>query len=207
MSQSKSSKQWLQEHFSDQYVKAAQSAGYRSRSAFKLLEIQEKDHLIRPGMTVVDLGAAPGGWSQVVVKLLKGKGRVFALDILPMAPISGVEFIQGDFREEETLQLLLQKIGQRPVDVVISDMAPNISGIKAADQAGIIYLAELAFDLVRYVLKTEGTFLVKIFQGAEFQEYLQLLRKHFRRVVIRKPAASRGRSPEIYILATGFKKV
>ena len=204
MSHSKSSKQWLKEHFSDQYVKEAQKAGYRSRSAFKLLEMQEKNRFIHQGMTIIDLGAAPGGWSQVVVELLKGKGRIVALDILPMDEIPGVDIIKGDFREEETFKTLLETIGDQKVDLILSDMAPNLSGIKVTDQSRIIYLAELAFDLVKLVLKPGGTFLVKLFQGAEFQEYLKLIRENFKQTSIQKPKASRNRSSENYIFARGF---
>lgn len=205
MPKSKSSKRWLREHFQDKYVKQAQKGGYRARSAFKLLEIQQKDHLIKPGMVVVDLGAAPGGWSQVVAELLKGKGSVFALDILPMEPLRGVEFIQGDFREEKVMQGLLQRMQQNKADLVLSDMAPNISGIVISDQARAMYLAELALDFAKLVLKPGGNFLVKVFQGADFEEFLKNMRACFTKVVTRKPQASRGRSKEIYLLGKDLR--
>lgn len=205
MVKSKSSKRWLKEHFKDKYVKQAQQSGYRARSAFKLLEIQQKDHLVKPDMIVVDLGAAPGGWSQVVIEILKGKGKIFALDILPMEPISGVDFIQGDFREEQVMRKLLNYMQQQKADLVLSDMAPNISGIKATDQARAMYLAELALDFAKHVLKPGGNFLVKVFQGADFEEFLKDMRKCFAKVVTRKPQASRGRSTEIYLLGKEFK--
>jgi 23S rRNA (uridine2552-2'-O)-methyltransferase len=205
MTKSKSSKRWLREHFRDKYVKQAQKGGYRARSAFKLLEIQQKDHLIKPGMVVVDLGAAPGGWSQVVVELLKGKGKVFALDILPMEPIVGVEFIQGDFREEKVIQRLLDSMQMQKADLVLSDMAPNISGINVADQARAMYLAEVALDFAKVVLKPGGNFLVKVFQGADFEEFLKNMRACFTKVVTRKPQASRGRSKEVYLLGKDLK--
>ena len=205
MTKSKSSKRWLREHFQDKYVRQAQKGGYRARSAFKLLEIQQKDHLIKPGMIVVDLGAAPGGWSQVVVELLKGKGSVFALDILPMEPLRGIEFIQGDFHEEKVAQELLQRMQGQKADLVLSDMAPNISGIAVADQARAMYLAELALDFAKLVLKPGGNFLVKVFQGADFEEFLKNMRACFAKVITRKPQASRGRSKEVYLLGKDFK--
>lgn len=205
MAKSKSSKRWLREHFQDKYVRKAQKGGYRARSAFKLLEIQQKDNLIKPSMIVVDLGAAPGGWSQVVVELLKGKGAVFALDILPMEPIAGVFFLQGDFSEEKVTQELLQKMRLQKADLVLSDMAPNISGINVADQARAMYLAELALDFAKEVLKPGGNFLVKVFQGADFEEFLKNMRKSFAKVITRKPKASRGRSKEIYLLGKDYK--
>ncbi|MGD9107869.1 MAG: 23S rRNA (uridine(2552)-2'-O)-methyltransferase RlmE [Gammaproteobacteria bacterium] len=205
MARSKSSKRWLREHFDDKYVKQAQKGGYRARSAFKLLEIQQKDHLIQSGMIIVDLGAAPGGWSQVVIEILKGKGKVFALDVLPMESINGVEFIQGDFREEQVMHELLDCMQQQKADLVLSDMAPNISGIKATDQARAMYLAELALDFAKRVLKPGGNFLVKVFQGADFEEFLKAMRKNFSKVITRKPQASRDRSTEIYLLGREFK--
>jgi 23S rRNA (uridine2552-2'-O)-methyltransferase len=205
MPKSKSSKRWLREHFQDKYVKQAQKSGYRARSAFKLLEIQQKDHLIKPGMVIVDLGAAPGGWSQVVVELLKGKGKVFALDILPMEPITGVEFIQGDFGEEKVVQELLQRMQPTKADLVLSDILPNVSGIKVADQARAMYLAELALDFAKQILKPGGNFLVKVFQGADFEAFLKNMRSCFTKVVTRKPQASRDRSKEIYLLGKSFK--
>lgn len=201
----KSSRAWLKEHFTDPYVKQAQAKGYRARSAFKLLEIQQKDRLIKPGLTVVDLGASPGGWCQVIQELLKKKGRLFALDILPMDPIDGVDFIQGDFKEEAVFQQLIEKVGAHQVDVVLSDMAPNTSGVKAVDIPRSIYLAEIAFDFARRVLKQNGTFLVKVFQGEGFDDYLKFLRKSFKTIKIRKPQSSRDRSREIYLLCVGFQ--
>ncbi|MEX2469969.1 MAG: 23S rRNA (uridine(2552)-2'-O)-methyltransferase RlmE [Pseudohongiellaceae bacterium] len=205
MARSKSSKQWLQEHFSDRYVKRSQEEGYRSRASFKLLEIQDKDQLIRPGMTVVDLGAAPGGWSQVAAELVGESGRVVASDILPMDGLPGVDFVQGDFTEIEVLEHLLTRIEDDGVDLVISDMAPNLSGMKGIDQPRAMHLAELALDLARSVLKPEAYFLVKVFQGEGFDAYRRDLQDSFRQVKSRKPGASRQRSRELYLLATGFK--
>lgn len=201
MPQTKSSKLWLTEHFSDSYVKEAKNLGYRSRSAFKLLEIQKKDNIVKPGMTIVDLGASPGGWSQVAVKLLKGNGQIIALDILNMEDIERVDFIQGDFREENVLKKLSEKINNTQIDLVMSDMSPNISGIKSKDQASMIYLAELALEFAKQNLKQNGTFLVKLFQGQDSQEYLKTLKDNFKNVYIRKPKSSRNRSSEIYLLA------
>ena len=207
MSRSKTSKRWLREHFDDVYVKKAQQDGYRSRAAYKLLELQEKDRLIKPGMTVLDLGAAPGGWSQVAAKLVGHKGMVIASDILSIDPIAGVEFLQGDFQEEEVYQKLLEIIGDRPVDLVISDMAPNMSGVDAVDQPRAMYLAELALEMATQVLKQDGVFVVKVFQGAGFQEYRKALQGRFTSLTTRKPEASRPRSKEIYLLAKGFRGV
>ncbi|MEZ5584835.1 MAG: 23S rRNA (uridine(2552)-2'-O)-methyltransferase RlmE [Candidatus Competibacteraceae bacterium] len=204
MSRSKSSKRWLQEHFSDPYVQQAQQQGYRSRAVFKLKEIQDKDRLLKPGMTVIDLGAAPGGWSQLAAQLVGGKGRVIALDRLAMEPLGGVEFIQGDFHEQATYDQLLQRLGGRTVDLVISDMAPNISGVKAADQAGSVYLAELAFDFAKHSLRQGGDLLVKVFQGQGFDPLFKELRRHFASVVSRKPKSSRSRSAEVYLLARNY---
>lgn len=204
MVKSKSSRRWLKEHFEDPYVKLAQQKGYRSRATFKLLEIQEKDKLISKGMTVVDLGAAPGGWAEMAVKLVGEQGKVFALDILPMAPIPGVEFIQGDFTDPEVFENLLQLVDNRQVDLVISDIAPNISGVNVVDQPRAMYLAELAAEFAKNVLKQGGAFLVKVFQGAGFEEYLKATRQEFSKVQIRKPKSSRTRSKEVYILAKGF---
>jgi len=201
VARTKSSRRWLDEHFNDPYVKRAQQDGYRSRAVYKLLEIQEKDHLLRPGMTVVDLGAAPGGWSQVAAPLVGAKGRIVALDILPMDALPDVEFIQGDFREEEVLDALLARLGDARVDLVMSDMAPNISGMKAVDQPRSMYLAELALDMALRVLAPGGDFLVKVFQGEEYDAYLREVRKRFGKVLIRKPKASRPRSREVYVLA------
>lgn len=204
MARSKSSKQWLDRHFDDPYVKKAQEEGWRSRAVYKLLEIQEKDNLIRPGMTIVDLGAAPGGWSQVVAYLTKGEGKLFALDILPMDGVAGVEFIEGDFREDSVLEQLQSALNGCEVDLVLSDMAPSMSGQKQIDQPRMMYLAELAFDFALKNLATDGDFLLKIFQGADFDQYMQELRRHFRKVIIRKPAASRPKSREVYLLGRGF---
>lgn len=207
MRKKSSSRRWLAEHHSDPYVKQAREAGYRSRATFKLQQIQQKDRLIRPGMTVVDLGAAPGGWSQYAVTLLKGHGRVVAMDILPMDPIGGVEFIEGDFREESCLEQLRQLINGQSVDLVLSDLAPNMSGIEASDQARSVYLAELALDFCREVLKPGGGLLIKLFQGEGFDAYLKLLRTAFASVQIRKPDASRDRSREVYLLARNYRLV
>jgi 23S rRNA (uridine2552-2'-O)-methyltransferase len=204
MARSKSSKRWLSEHFDDEYVRRAQQEGHRSRAIYKLIEIQQKDHILRPGMTVIDLGAAPGGWSEYAVGKLGGKGRLIALDILPMEPIPGVTLIQGDFREDEVLEQLLRVIEAEGADLVISDMAPNISGMEVVDIPRSYYLAELALDLARQVLKPGGGLLTKLFQGEGFDVYQKELKRSFKRVVIRKPKASRARSREIYALATGF---
>lgn len=200
-----SSKAWMHEHINDEFVKRAQKEGYRARAAYKLIEIDDKDRLIKPGMTIVDLGATPGSWSQVVVQRLKGQGRVIALDLLEMQPISGVEFIQGDFREDAVLKLLEEKLNKNKVDLVIADMAPNISGIADVDQAGAAYLTELALDFSQAWLKPNGNFLVKVFVGAGFDEILQNMRQLFDKVVTRKPKASRGRSSEVYLLGLGLK--
>lgn len=197
----KSSRRWLQEHFSDTYVKQAQQLGYRSRAVYKLLELQERDRLFKPGMTVVDLGAAPGGWTQVVTQAVGQKGRVIALDILPMEPVPGAEFILGDFSEEAVLDELFECLGDSQVDWVLSDMAPNLSGIDSVDQPRSIALAELALDLAVRVLGNKGGFLVKVFQGEGFDSFLLSVRQHFKKVIIRKPKASRERSREVYVLA------
>ena len=198
---SKSKSHWLKRHFSDIYVKRAQQEGYRCRAVYKLLEIQQKDNIIQPGMTVVDLGAAPGGWSELVVKLLKGRGKVFAVDILPMDPIDGVDFLQGDFRQQDVLDSLLSKIPDDKVDVVLSDMAPNIGGISVVDQMRAMHLAELALDLADKILKKGGVFLVKVFHGEGFDDFLKRLRESYSKVVTRKPDASRKESREVYLLA------
>lgn len=200
MKRSKTSKQWMNEHVNDPYVQRAQKEGYRSRAAYKLLEIDERDHLFKPGMVVVDLGATPGGWSQVAAARVGQGGKVIALDLLPLHPIPGVEFIQGDFREDSVLGQLEEKLGGRKVGLVISDMAPNISGIGVADQARAMELAELALDFSVRHLNPGGTFLVKIFQGVGFEDYVKLMRSHFGRVLTRKPKASRDRSSELYLL-------
>lgn len=205
MARSKSSARWLREHFTDEYVKRAQQEGYRSRAVYKLLEIDEKDRLLRPGMTVVDLGAAPGGWSQLAARLVRGQGAVVALDLLPMEPVPGVEFVEGDFREVAVLERLLDALGGRPVDLVLSDMAPNASGIKAVDQSRGMYLAELALDFSRRCLRPGGDFLVKVFQGEGFDAFLKDLRAAFASIVSRKPRASRARSAEQYLLARNYR--
>ncbi len=203
MSSHRSKRRWLDEHHNDDFVKRAQREGYRSRAVYKLLEIQERDRILKPGQCVVDLGAAPGGWSQVAQNCVGRKGRVIALDILPMEPIAHVEFIQGDFREEEVLDTLTSVLAARTVDLVISDMAPNISGMTAIDQPRAMLLTELALDLARRVLRPDGDMLVKMFQGEGTDDYLRELRQCFRRVIIRKPKASRPRSREVYVLARG----
>ncbi|MFZ1491904.1 MAG: 23S rRNA (uridine(2552)-2'-O)-methyltransferase RlmE [Candidatus Competibacter denitrificans] len=205
MARSKSSNRWLQEHFADEYVRLAQQEGYRSRAVYKLLEIHQKDRLLRAGMTVVDLGAAPGGWSQLAAHHVGVQGSVIALDILPMEPLPGVEFIQGDFREAMVLDQLLEMLANRPVDLVISDMAPNTSGIKAVDQPRGMYLAELALDFAQKRLRPGGDFLVKVFQGEGFDPFLQNLRRMFAGVAPRKPKASRARSAEQYLLARNYR--
>ncbi|RUL72248.1 23S rRNA (uridine(2552)-2'-O)-methyltransferase RlmE [Dyella choica] len=205
MPRSKSSSRWLREHFDDVYVKKAQAEGLRSRAVFKLEELVDRDHLLKPGMRVVDLGAAPGGWSQLVRQRLGDSGTVVALDILPMQGIAGVDFLQGDFREESVLQALEQRLDGWKVDLVLSDMAPNMSGVALADQIRAMDLAELALDFCRHWLKPDGAFLIKLFQGTGFDDYLRSLRADFSRVSMRKPKASRARSREVYALATGFK--
>ncbi|KFZ31523.1 23S rRNA methyltransferase [Pseudidiomarina salinarum] len=202
---SASSSRWLQEHFSDHYVQKAQKQGLRSRAVFKLDEIQKRDKIIRPGMTVVDLGAAPGGWSQFVVEALNGQGQVIACDILPMDPIAGVDFLEGDFREEAVLQALLDRIGGKNVDVVLSDMAPNMSGNDNVDQPRGIYLVELALAMCHQVLKPNGSFVVKVFHGQGFEGFLKDVRAAFTTVRTRKPDSSRARSREVYLVATGYK--
>lgn len=203
MPRSKSSQRWLKEHFSDPFVKQAQSQGWRSRAVFKLEELLDRHRLLRPGMVVVDLGAAPGGWSQMVRQRLGDGGRVVALDILPMQSIAGVEWLQGDFREEAVVQSLRTMLGGSPADLVLSDMAPNMSGVDVADQARAMDLAELAHEFAAVHLKPGGAFLVKLFQGRGFDEYLKSLRAGYERVSIRKPKASRARSAEAYAVATG----
>lgn len=200
---SKSSQRWLREHFADPYVKKAQAQGLRSRAAFKLEELVERDRLLKPGMVVVDLGAAPGGWSQWVRQALGDGGRVIASDILEMPSLAGVEFLHGDFREDAVLSTLEMMLGDQPVDLVLSDMAPNMSGVDAVDQARVMHLAELAMEFADRHLRTGGTFLIKVFQGIGFDDYVRELRKRYARVSIRKPAASRKRSPEVYALAQG----
>ncbi len=201
MARSKSSRRWLNEHFDDPYVKLARQKGMRSRSVFKLLELQEKYQLIRPGMTVVDLGCAPGGWCQLTSSLLGNKGRTIGLDILPMEPLHGVDFILGDFTEDEPLRELEEALRGQAVDLVLSDMAPNMSGMATIDQAKAMYLAELALEFVKSHLKPGGNFVVKLFQGEDFDTYVREVRSLFRKVQARKPKASRPRSREVYLLA------
>ncbi|MDD5227497.1 MAG: 23S rRNA (uridine(2552)-2'-O)-methyltransferase RlmE [Methylococcales bacterium] len=205
MARTKSSTQWMQEHFDDEYVKMAKAQGYRSRAVFKLKEIHEKDKLIKAGMNIVDLGAAPGGWSQFARQLLGKNGRLVALDILPMEPIDDVDMIIGDFREESVLNELYAVLNNAPIHLVLSDMAPNMSGNKSTDQARSIFLGELALDTAKTVLSKNGVFLVKLFQGEGFETYFKEVQQAFTSVVIRKPKASRPRSNEVYILAKGFK--
>ena len=202
---SASSTRWLKEHFDDHFVQKAQKLGLRSRAAFKLEEINQQDKLIKPGMTVVDLGSAPGSWSQFCVGVVGGSGTIIACDILPMDPINGVSFLQGDFRDEAVLEALLSRINGQNVDVVLSDMAPNMSGNDTTDQARSIYLVELALDMCHKVLKPNGSFVVKVFQGDGFEQFLKDVRAAFSTVKIRKPDSSRARSRETYIVATGFK--
>lgn len=205
MARSGSSQRWLSEHFSDEYVKKAQEKGYRSRAVFKLEEIQSRDQLMRPGMTVVDLGAAPGGWSQFAAEKIGRNGRIIALDILPVEAIPGVEIIQGDFLEEEVFNRLLMALGDAPVDLVLSDMAPNMSGTRVVDQPRAMYLAELALDMARKVLRPGGAFVVKLFMGAGYDEYLRDARRSFASLSCRKPKASRDRSREVYLVGRNFK--
>lgn len=205
MARSKSSNDWMDEHFNDHYVMKAKEEGYRSRACYKLMEIDDKDKLMKPGMTVVDLGSAPGGWSQVAAKRVGDHGLVVASDILPMDGIAGVTFLQGDFTDEVVFDELMRVIGNRPVDLVISDMAPNMSGMSAVDQPSAMYLVELALDMARQVLKPGGNYAAKVFQGEGFDEYLKDMRSSFQKVVTRKPESSRARSREVYLVAKGFK--
>jgi 23S rRNA (uridine2552-2'-O)-methyltransferase len=205
MARSKSSHRWMQEHVNDPYVKQAQKDGYRSRASYKLIELNERDRLMRPGMLIVDLGSAPGGWSQVAGRIVGEKGRVIATDILPMDHVHNVDFIQGDFTDDAVFNQILEALGGRQPDLIISDIAPNISGIDSADQASSMYLVELALDMARKVLKPRGNFVAKVFQGSGSDAYLKELRKSFEKVSIRKPAASRPRSREVYVVAKGFK--
>jgi 23S rRNA (uridine2552-2'-O)-methyltransferase len=205
MAKTKSSRRWLDRHFSDPYVQRAQALGYRSRAAFKLLELQEKDRLLAPGMCVLDLGAAPGGWSQVAAGLVGAKGRVLAVDLLAIEALPGVTVIQGDFREEPVLDELMRTLDGAPIDVVLSDMAPNLSGIGAVDQPRSILLGELALDCARNVLKPGGAFVAKTFSGEGFDELIKEVRQSFRRVAARKPSASRNNSRESYLVAKGFR--
>ncbi len=207
MARSKTSQGWLKEHFNDPYVKMAQKDGYRSRASYKLLEIQERDRILRPGITVVDLGAAPGGWSQVTSRVIGDKGRLIASDILEMDSIPDVNFIQGDFTDDAVFAKILEAIGNQPVDLVISDMAPNMSGVRESDQPRAMYLCELALDLSSRVLRPGGDFLIKIFQGEGFDLYHKQVRQMFDKVQMRKPLSSRDRSREQYMLARGFRGV
>jgi 23S rRNA (uridine2552-2'-O)-methyltransferase len=204
VARSKSSSRWLKEHFDDPFVKMAQKDGYRSRASYKLLEVQEKDRILRPGMTVIDLGSAPGGWSQVTSRVIGDKGTLIASDILPMAAIADVTFIEGDFTEERVFNEIMDAVGNNPVDLVISDMAPNMSGVRTADQAAAMYLCELALDLASKVLRPGGDFLIKVFHGEGFDAYLRDVRSRFEKVQMRKPASSRDRSREQYLLARGM---
>ena len=204
MKKTKSSKAWMKDHVNDFYVKQAKKEGYRSRAAYKLLEISERDNLLKLGMTVVDLGATPGGWSQVAADKIGLSGRVFSLDVLEMRPLPRVTFIQGDFEEESTLVELRKNIRKKPIDLVISDMSPNITGIAISDQARCMYLAELALEFSMAQLNSDGNFLVKVFQGCGFEQFMKAMRMSFKKVVTRKPKASRDRSNEIYLL--GLKK-
>lgn len=205
MQKSKSSRSWLKEHFDDEFVKRSQKEGYRSRAVYKLQEIDDRDHLFRPGMTVIDLGAAPGGWSQYVSRKYKDKVRIIATDILPMEPLEHVEFLQGDFLEPDVMQQLLQILGEDHPALVMSDMSPNMSGMDVVDIPRAMYMAELALHLANQVLQPGGSLLVKVFQGEGFDTYLKAMRAQFTRVVQRKPKASRSRSRELYMLATGYK--
>ena len=202
---SASSSRWLKEHFDDKYANEARRKGYRSRAIFKIEEIQNKDNILKSGMTVVDLGAAPGGWSQYAAKIVGDEGQVIACDILPMDPISGVSFLQGDFREEAVLDALLERIQPDMVDVVMSDMAPNMAGNLSVDQPRAMYLVELALDMCHQTLATGGSFVVKVFQGEGFDEYVKQVREAFKVVKVRKPDSSRSRSREVFIVANGFK--
>ncbi|MCY9843711.1 23S rRNA (uridine(2552)-2'-O)-methyltransferase RlmE [Vibrio caribbeanicus] len=202
---SASSGRWLKEHFDDKYANEARKKGYRSRAYFKIEEIQNKDKLLKPNMTVVDLGAAPGGWSQFAAKIVGEKGQIIACDLLPMDPISGVSFLQGDFRDEAVLDALLERISPEMVDIVMSDMAPNIAGNNSVDQPRAMYLVELALDMCRQVLAPNGSFVVKVFQGEGFDNFVKEVRELFKVVKVRKPDSSRARSREVFIVATGYK--
>ena len=206
MSRSKSSKLWLQEHFDDQFVKQSQRDGYRSRASYKLIELLEKDRILRPGQSVLDLGSAPGGWSQVAADTVGDSGRVVASDILPMDSLAGVTFVQGDFTEQAVYDRIILALDGKPVDLVLSDMAPNISGMKDIDQPRIMHLADLALDIARSTLAPGGSLLVKVFQGEGIDQYREELKARFTAIKTRKPSASRDRSREIYLLATGFRE-
>ena len=205
MKRTRTSNAWLHEHVTDPYVQRAKAEGFRSRAAFKLMEIDDRDHLIRAGEVVVDLGATPGGWSQIAAKRMHGKGRVTALDLLEMEPLHGVEFIQGDFREDDVLQQLEAMLGGEKVGLVLSDMAPNMSGILVSDQARVMHLAELGLEFSRNWLKPGGAFLVKVFQGYGYEDFVREMKEVFKSVSTRKPDASRDRSAEVYLLGKGLK--
>lgn len=205
MGKSKSSKRWLREHHNDQFVQMSRQDGYRSRASYKLIEIQQRDRVFKPGMLVVDLGAAPGGWCQVAAEHIGGRGRIVASDILPMDSLGDVDFVQGDFTEDTVFDEILLRLGSDRADLVMSDMAPNMSGVRDVDQPRAMYLAELAADFAARVLQPGGDFLVKVFQGEGFDEYLRQLRASFKKVQSRKPDASRGRSREVYLLARDFR--
>ena len=205
MKRTRTSNAWLHEHVTDPYVQRAKAEGFRSRAAFKLMEIDDRDHLIRAGEVVVDLGATPGGWSQIAAKRMQGKGRVIALDLLEMEPLHGVEFIQGDFREDDVLQQLETLLGGEKVGLVLSDMAPNMSGILVSDQARVMHLAELGLEFSRNWLKPGGAFLVKVFQGYGYEDFVREMKEVFKSVSTRKPDASRDRSAEVYLLGKGLK--
>ncbi len=206
MKRTRTSKAWMHEHVTDPYVQRAKAQGFRSRAAFKLMEIDDRDRLIRPGSTIVDLGAAPGGWSQVAVQRMKGSGKVVALDLLEMDGLAGVHFIQGDFREESVLRQLEEIVNGAKVDLVLSDMAPNISGVPVSDQARIMHLAELGLDFCKQWLKPDGAFLVKVFQGYGYEDFVREMRQVFMEVATRKPDASRDRSAEVYLLGNRLKE-
>lgn len=203
MARSKSSERWLKEHFNDDFVQRAKQDNYRSRAVYKLIELNDKDHLIAPGMRVLELGAAPGSWTQYIVEQLNGNGLIVASDILPMDSFADVKFVQGDFREDVVLEELVQALGNDGANLVLSDMAPNLSGVSGSDQSRSMYLAELALDIALQVLAENGSFATKLFQGDGFDAYIKTLRSSFKRVVIRKPKASRARSREVYAVALG----
>ncbi len=205
MARSKTSADWLKEHVEDIWVQKAQQDGYRTRASYKLIELDEKDQLIKPGHIILDLGAAPGGWSQVVTRKQKGNGLIIASDILPMDPIEDVTFIQGDFTEQAVFDAIMLAVNNRPVDLVISDMAPNMSGVASIDQPSAMYLVELALDMARQTLKPNGLFVAKVFQGDGFDDYVKEVKTSFAQVLIRKPKASRPRSREVYIVGKGFR--
>lgn len=201
---SKSSQAWLKEQEKDEFVRRARREGWRTRASFKLLEINEKDQLFKKGISVLDLGSAPGGWSQVVAKEIGSTGRVIASDILPMEPIAGVKFIQGDFTEQKVFEKILEATNSEKIDLVISDMAPNLTGVSVRDQAEVFYLADLALDLAIKTLRTEGTFLVKVFQGSDLEKFRRAMQTYFKKVIVRKPKASRDTSKEIYLVGKNF---